>query len=423
MPDDVISLFSDTGTRPTAAMRAAMAAAEVGDEQEGQDPTVNRLQERVAGLLGTEAALWFPSGTMCNLVAVKVHTRPGDVVIADWMAHIVRAESGGAALASGVLVEPIRTERGIFTAAELDAAFDRVNTVPAPWGPPAGLVCVEQTHNLGGGSVWPLEALDAVAACAAERGVPVHMDGARLLNACAASGVPAAAFAARVDSLWIDFTKGLGAPIGAVLAGRRTFLERARRYKQLFGGGMRQAGIAAAGCLYALDHHVERLATDHEHARLLALGLASVAGIRLRTPEPETNIVFFDARGLGISNAEFLDRMAAAGVRMSGLAGWIRAVTHLDVSRAAIDRVVGAVRNIAQFTLSRVRVGTGHNSQRVAAHGAARQARRGATGSPLALAGGSGRSPELVKQSPLALAGGSGRSPELVKLLDIARKG
>ena len=347
MPDDVVSLFSDTGTQPTAAMRAAMAAAEVGDEQEGQDPTVNRLQESVAGLLGKEAALWFPSGTMCNLVAVKLHTRPGDVVIAEGQAHVVRAESGGAALASGVLVEPIRTERGIFTAAELEAAFDRVHTVPPPWGAPAGLICVEQTHNLGGGSVWPLGALDAVAACAREHGVPVHMDGARLLNACTASGVSAAAFAARVDSLWIDFTKGLGAPIGAVLAGSRAFVRRARRYKQLFGGGMRQAGIAAAGCLHALDHHVERLAVDHEHARLLARGLAAATGIRLRTQEPETNIVFFDARGLGMSNAEFLDRLAATGIRMSSIGGWIRAVTHLDVSRAGIERVTDAVRDIA----------------------------------------------------------------------------
>ena len=347
MGDGVVSLFSDTGTQPTAAMRAAMAAAEVGDEQEGQDPTVNRLQERVAALLGAEAALWFPSGTMCNLVAVKVHTRPGDVVLAEAQAHIVRAESGGAALASGVLVEPIRTEQGIFTAAELEAAFGRVRTVPPPWGAPAGLICVEQTHNLGGGSVWPLAALDAVAACARKHGVPVHMDGARLLNACAASGVPPAAFAARVDSLWIDFTKGLGAPIGAVLAGSRAFIRGARRYKQMFGGGMRQAGIAAAGCLHALDHHVERLAVDHEHARILARGLAAVAGIRLRTPQPETNIVFFDAGGLGLSNAEFLDRLAASGVRMSAIGGWIRAVTHLDVSRAAIERVAGAVRDIA----------------------------------------------------------------------------
>ena len=348
MPDDVVSLFSDTGTRPTAAMRAAMAAADVGDEQEGQDPTVNRLQERVAALLGKEAALWFPSGTMCNLVAVKAHTQPGDVVIAEARAHIVRAESGGAALASGVLVEPIRTERGIFTADELEAAFARINTVPAPWGAPAGLVCVEQTHNLGGGSVWPLDALDAVAACASRHGVPVHMDGARLLNASAASGVPAAAFAARADSVWLDFTKGLGAPIGAVMAGSREFLAGARRYKQLFGGGMRQAGIAAAGCLHALDHHVERLAADHELARRLARGLTQIDGIRLRTPVPETNIVFFDAGGLGLDTAAMAARLAASGVRVSAVGDWLRAVTHLDVSEAGIDRVLSAVQEISR---------------------------------------------------------------------------
>ena len=348
MPDEVLSLFSDTGTRPTAAMRAAMAAADVGDEQEGQDPTVNRLQERVAGLLGKEAALWFPSGTMCNLVAVKVHTRPGDVVIAEALAHIVRAESGGAALASGVLVEPIPTARGIFTADELEAAFARAHTVPAPWGPPVGLVCVEQTHNLGGGSVWSLDALDAVAACAARHGAPVHMGGARLLNASVASGVPAAAFAAHVDSVWLDFTKGLGAPIGAVLAGSGEFLARARRYKQLFGGGMRQAGIAAAGCLHALDHHVERLAEDHALARRLARGLGQIAGIRLRTPDPETNIVFFDAGGLGLGTTQMVERLAASGVRVSAIGGWIRAVTHLDVAEAGIDRVISAVREIAR---------------------------------------------------------------------------
>lgn len=329
-------------------MRAAMASAVVGDDVYGEDPTVNELQDAVAALLGKEAALWFPSGTMCNLVAVKVHTQPGDVVIAEALAHIVRAESGGAALASGVQVETIATERGIFTADALEAAFARVGNVPPPWGPPAGLVCVEQTHNLGGGSVWPLDVLDAVAACAARRSVPVHMDGARLLNASAASGVPAAAFAARADSVWLDFTKGLGAPIGAVLAGRREFLARARRYKQLFGGGMRQAGIAAAGCLHALDHHVERLAEDHALARRLARGLAEIRGIRLRTPAPETNIVFFDAGGLGLDTAEMVQRLAARGVRVSALGEWIRAVTHLDVTEAGIDRALAAVREISR---------------------------------------------------------------------------
>ena len=346
MPGDVISLFSDTETRPAAAMRAAMAAADVGDEQKGEDPTVALLQARVAELLGKEAALWLPTGTMCNLVAVKVHTRPGDALIADGMAHVIRAESGGAALCSGVLIEPIRTARGIFTPAELEAAMDRVTAVPVPYGQPVGIVCVEQTHNFGGGAVWPLDALQAVSACARERSVPVHMDGARLLNACAASGVAAAGFAAPVDSLWIDFTKGLGAPIGAVLAGTQAFIAEARRYKQLFGGAMRQAGIAAAGCLYALDHHVERLAEDHEHARLLAAGLAATDGIEVRTPRPETNMVFFDVQGLGIGNTEFLSRLVARGVRMGAAGGAIRAVTHLDVSRMDIETAIEAVRGV-----------------------------------------------------------------------------
>ena len=346
MPDDVISLFSDTETRPTPGMRAAIAAAEVGDEQKGEDPTVVRLQERVADLLGKEAALWLPTGTMCNLVAVKTHTRPGDALVADWMAHVIRAESGGAALASGVLVEPIRTERGIFTAPELEAAMDRVVAVPEPYGQPVGVVCVEQTHNFGGGAVWPLKPLDEVAAVARGRGVPLHMDGARLLNACAALGVAAAAVGARVDSLWIDFTKGLGAPIGAVLAGTADFIARARRYKQLFGGAMRQAGIAAAGCLYALDHHVDRLAEDHENARRLARGLAEIDGIEVRTADPDTNMVFFKASAPGLSNRGLVDRLAARGVRLSGAHGEIRAVTHLDVSRADVDRALDAVRQV-----------------------------------------------------------------------------
>ncbi len=350
--DDVVSLFSDTETRPTPGMRAAMAAAEVGDEQKGEDPTTTRLQERVAALVGKQAALWLPTGTMCNLVAVKTHTRPGDALVAEAMAHVIRAESGGAALASGVMVQPIPTERGIFTPAELDGAMDRVTAVPVPYGQPVGLICVEQTHNFGGGAVWTQAELGAVSACARARGVPLHMDGARLLNACVASGVPAATFAAAVDSLWIDFTKGLGAPIGAVLAGSRDFIAAARRYKQLFGGAMRQAGIAAAGCLYALDHHVDRLAEDHEHARLLARGLAGIDGIAVQTAEPDTNMVFFDVRGLGLSNRAFVDRLASAGVRVSGAGGALRAVTHLDVSREGIARALAAIADIASAARS-----------------------------------------------------------------------
>jgi len=344
----IISLVSDTETRPTDAMRRAIASAEVGDEQKGQDPTVNRLQERVAELLGKEAALWFPGGTMCNFVAVRVHTRPADAIVADWMSHIIRAESAGAAVSSGVLIEPIMTERGVFTPAELDAALGRIGTTPSPYSPPPRLVCVEQTHNFGGGAVWSLPELQAVAARARTLGLAMHMDGARLLNAAIATGVSAEAFASTVDSVWIDFTKGLGAPIGAVLAGSKEFITEARRQKHIFAGAMRQAGIAAAGCLYALDHHVERLAEDHDNARRLAAGLCEIKGINVRTPNPETNMVFFDPAGLGLSNGHLIGMMAEHGVRLGEVRGEIRAVLHLDVSAADIETALTAVRAIAK---------------------------------------------------------------------------
>lgn len=344
----LIPLISDTESQPTPAMRVAIANAEVGDEQRGEDPTVNRLQHRVAELLGKEAALWFPGGTMCNFVAIKVHTQPADAVIADWMSHIIRAESAGVAFSSRVLVEPIVTEQGIFGAAQLREAVGRLKTVGTPYGPPPRLVCVEQTHNFAGGTVWSREALSAVSAAARADGLALHMDGARLLNACVATGVAAADYAAFVDSVWIDFTKGLGAPIGAVLAGSRAFIAEARRYKHVFAGAMRQAGIAAAGCLHALDHHVERLADDHANARRLADGLATVPGIAVLTPEPETNMVYFDPSATGLSHAAFLDHLAERGVRMGQVRGAIRAVTHLDVSTADIDAAIAAIRAIAE---------------------------------------------------------------------------
>ena len=345
-----IPLSSDTESRPTPTMRVAIANAQVGDEQRGEDPTVNRLQARVAELLGKESALWFPGGTMCNFVAIKVHTRPADAVIADWMAHIIRAESAGAALSSGVLIEPIVTSRGIFTGAEMREAAARLMTVGPPYGPPPRLVCVEQTHNFAGGTFWTLEELAGLRTEARAQGLPVHMDGARLLNACAASGVSAAAYAAHVDSVWIDFTKGLGAPIGAVLAGSKAFIEEARRYKHIFGGAMRQAGIAAAGCLHALDHHVQRLVDDHANARRLADGLSGLAGIEVMTKNPATNMVYFNPAGTGLPTDSFLANLLSRGVRMGQVRGVVRAVTHLDVSQADIDATIQAIRAIAQAT-------------------------------------------------------------------------
>ena len=346
--DGIISLVSDTETRPTDAMRRAIALAPVGDEQKGQDPTVNRLQERIADLLGKEAALWFPGGTMCNFVAVRVHTRPGDAIVADWMSHVIRAESAGVAVSSGVLIEPIATERGIFTPNELDAALGRIATTPSPYSPPPRLVCVEQTHNFGGGAAWSLAELQAVSERARAHGLAMHMDGARLFNAAIAKGVAASAFVATVDSVWIDFTKGLGAPIGAVLAGSKAFIAEARRQKHIFAGAMRQAGIAAAGCLHALDHHVERLAEDHANALKLAAGLCEISGVKVRTPVPETNMVFFSAAGMGISNRDLISAMAERGVRLGEVRGEIRAVLHLDVSTADVDTTIGAVREIAR---------------------------------------------------------------------------
>jgi threonine aldolase len=344
----MIPLASDTETKPTPAMRRAMASAEVGDEQKGEDPTVNLLLERVADLLGKEAALFLPGGTMCNLVATKVHTRPADVVFADHMAHTIRAESGGPAFASGVLIEPIETERGIFAPPALDQALERVTTAPPPYSPVPRLLWVEQTHNFGGGSVWTLGELQSLCGHAKARGLRTHMDGARLMNAVVASKIPAKDFSACVDSVWIDFTKGLGAPLGAALAGTKEFIVEARRWKHLFGGALRQAGIVAAGCLFALDHHVERLQEDHDHAQLLAQGLNEIQGIEVRNPSPESNMVFFSTKGIGLDPPMFLALLRQEGVSMGAVGNTIRAVTHLDISRDHIEQAVAAVSRIAE---------------------------------------------------------------------------
>ncbi|MEH1963157.1 MAG: threonine aldolase family protein [Nostoc sp.] len=346
----MILLTSDTETKPTQAMRQAIATAEVGDEQKGEDPTVNQLLEQVADLLGKEAALFFACGTICNFVAIKTHTRPADVVLVEQMAHIIRAESGGAAMTSGVLMEPIASERGIFIVDALAQSLERVATAPYLYSAIPRLLCVEQTHNFGGGSVWRLNELREVCEFSRQKGLATHMDGARLLNAVVASQTTAKDFAACVDSVWIDFTKGLGAPIGAVLAGTREFISEARRYKHIFGGAMRQAGIVAAGCLYALDHHVERLQEDHDNATYLAQRLSEIEGIAVRDPKPETNIVFFDVSRLGLDNAMFLTLLKQYGVKMGAVGHSIRAVTHLDVSRADLDFALGAISKIGKLS-------------------------------------------------------------------------
>ena len=280
----MIDLSSDTATKPSAGMREAIRTAEVGDEQKGEDPTVNGLLQMVAELMGKEAALFLPSGTMCNLVAIKTLTQPGETILVENLAHILRMESGGAALASGVIVDTIDSEHGQFS------PQDVLRVVPAPlvYKPPATVLCVEQTHNFRGGTTWTVAELEAVAGVAHENGLALHMDGARLMNAVVARGQPARRFTAPCDSVWLDFTKGLGAPMGAVLAGSHEFIERARRYKHVFGGAMRQAGMIAAGCIYALQHNVERLQEDHDHAQLLAEGLNGIAGVRVTNRIPRS---------------------------------------------------------------------------------------------------------------------------------------
>lgn len=344
----MIPLNSDTETQPTDAMRAAMAAAEVGDEQKGEDPTVNRLVERAADLLGTEAALFLPTGTMCNLIAASVLARPGDVIFADPLAHVVRAESGGCSFATGAMVEPIPCDAGIFSVEQLDAAIGAVAPAPPLKSCVPRLLCVEQTHNLSGGRVWPIETLRTVCEHARSRGLTIHMDGARLMNAVVAAGVPAREFARCVDTVWLDFSKGLGAPMGAVLGGSREFIREAERWKHRLGGAMRQAGIIAAACLHALDHHVDRLAEDHDNARRLADGLGGIDGIRVADGVPESNMVFFDTAALGITNRDFLELLRARGVKMSAVGKRIRAVTHLDVDSDDVERAVAAVADAAR---------------------------------------------------------------------------
>jgi threonine aldolase len=329
-----VNLFSDTQTRPGEEMRRAMAYAEVGDEQRRLDPTVNQLQERVAAMLGKEAALFLPSGSMCNQIGIRLHIRPGgDEFYAHRGSHPISAEAGGAAALSGALAHPLDGEGGMFTGAALEAAMRD----PADLHQPRSrLVTIEQTTNLGGGRVWPRAAIDDVLEVAGRHALRTHLDGARLLNATVASGQSPASFAAGFETAWIDFSKGLGAPVGACLAGSHELIEEAWRYKQMLGGAMRQAGVIAAGALWALEHNVERLEQDHANARLLAAGLAAIDGVTIDPTAVETNIVIFevaDAAGL-------VRKLAAEEIELRHNGPRVRAVTHLDVDRAGVERAL-----------------------------------------------------------------------------------
>ncbi len=337
-----INLLSDTQTRPTPGMREAMARAEVGDEQIGDDPTVNALCERVADLLGKEAAVFMPSGTMCNVAATLVHCRPGDEILAHESAHIIAREGGAHAALGGFQITPLRGEDGQFSPETLKAALHPRSR----YQPPQVLVSVEQTANIGGGTIWKKADLDEIAGIAKANGMATHMDGARLLNATVATGISARDMTAGWDTAWIDFSKGLGAPIGGVIAGSRAFIDEVWRWKQRLGGSMRQAGICAAACIYALDHHVERLAEDHSNARALARGLSQINGIEVQ--EPETNLVFFKPDGAGVSGEKMVAALRPRGVLLAMMDGRIRACTHLDVTAGMIEEMVGHVREIVR---------------------------------------------------------------------------
>lgn len=336
-----IDLRSDTVTQPTPALRQAIAEAEVGDDVFGDDPTVHRLEARVAALLGKEAALFVPSGTMANQLALCVLTRPGDEILVEAQAHLYYYEAGAPAALSGVMCRCLPGVRGVFTAADVEAALRPADV----HFPPTRLVCVENTHNRGGGKVWPLDRLQEVAACARRHGLALHLDGARLWNASAASGVPEREYAALFDTVSVCFSKALGAPVGSALAGARERIEQARRYRKMFGGGMRQAGIVAAGALFALEHHRARLAEDHARARRLAGVLAQLPGAAIDPAEVETNLVYF--RTTRRPAGEVVAELKAEGVWvLASGPDTVRAVPNLNVSAEDFERALQAFRRV-----------------------------------------------------------------------------
>lgn len=329
----IINLYSDTQSTPTDAMRHAMAEAEVGDEQSGLDPTVNALCEKVAALLGKERAVFLPSGSMCNAIAILVHCDKGDEIIAHKTSHIINFEGGGMAALAGALVRPLTGARGQFTSDDVREAI----RPESRYHPRSRLVVIEQTANLGGGSVWPMAVVEEVSAAAREAGLAVHLDGARLLNAVVASNGRTSDYAAHVDTLWIDLSKGLGCPVGGVLAGDADFIDAAWRWKQRLGGAMRQAGIIAAAGIHALDHHVERLAQDHANAKLFADLASEHAAIGIADEGVDTNIVFLDLKNDHASADDVAAKALENGLRIGPTTpARLRAVTYLDLGEDEI---------------------------------------------------------------------------------------
>ncbi len=343
----MIDLRSDTVTKPTAGMLAAMMSATVGDDVFSEDPTVNDLERRVAEMLGMEAALFVPTGTMSNQIAVRIHCRPQDEILLESTSHIYLWEAGAPAALSGVTQRTIDGRFGILDAFQLEDQLhpDDMHSVRSR------LVCLENTHNRGGGTVYPLSKVKAISEWARANGLAMHLDGARLWNAIVASGIGAKEWAKPFDTVSVCFSKGLGAPVGSALAGPKDLIAHGRRVRKLFGGAMRQVGYLAAACLYALDRNLERLAEDHANAKLIAAAVAEVPGFKLLPPDVETNLVWFEVSSPWASARDVANRLKEQGVLVAALGrNVVRAVTHLDATREQCQRAADAIRNLAKVT-------------------------------------------------------------------------
>ncbi|HTU47810.1 MAG TPA: GntG family PLP-dependent aldolase [Bryobacteraceae bacterium] len=344
MLEHVIDLRSDTVTKPNEKMRAAMAHAEVGDDVYGEDPTVNRLEERAAEIFDKEAALFVPTGSMGNAIAVKMHTRHGEEVICEARSHVIDWELSMMAWFSGCLARPIHAGDGILSWRQIESAV----RAKSPHNAPTALICLENTHNMAGGTVYALDAIDEICAEAHGRGLKVHIDGARIFNASSATGVPVSRIVRGADSVMFCLSKGLGAPVGSLLVGRADEIAEGRLYRKRLGGGMRQAGVLAAAGLIALDESPARLHQDHENAHYLALRLAEVPGIEIDPADVATNIVIFDISGLGMSTQEFSQRLRSRGVLANGIdRTHMRVVTHVDVDRADCEHAARVLAEAA----------------------------------------------------------------------------
>jgi threonine aldolase len=336
----MIDLRSDTVTKPTDEMRKAMARAEVGDDVYGEDPTVNRLQDTAANMLGKRFGLFVPSGTMANQLAIRVQTQPGQEVIIESKSHIIRYEQGAAGALAGVQLHWVIGERGIITAEQVEAAI-RPND---PHSITTALICLENTHNAGGGTIYPLSTIERIRAVAVKHGIPMHLDGARLFNAVAATTLPPTAYAQHFETVSLCLSKGLGAPVGSLLLSNdQRLIDRARRFRRMYGGAMRQAGLLAAAGIYALERHVARLKTDHDHAKKLARLLQQIPSIQISPQHVETNIVMFDITDEQRSPTQLIAALKEQGVLINSVGGTsYRAVTHLNIAEQDIDEAVAA---------------------------------------------------------------------------------